>query len=248
MAVLTAGQCRNCGAPVSHFARLCPTCHTANLPSPVAAIGIVVAVVIIGALIAIGAKALRGTRTTQTAMPAEAAALSAGPASAQPKPPAQADEAREAAKDYGWIVQAMADCDEEAKQRPEMLHFLIVPVTVTGTPLPGWSPIPISMIGNAAVLLNSSDALIGLRNRALMLYAKPLTFLVSDPATDTIYKWKPATGVASLKRHGTDVENLKLGFEIPGAAKDIEWGPVINLKKATCYWINPLIRTAAHGG
>jgi hypothetical protein len=234
MAALSAGQCRNCGARVSHFARLCPTCHAINLPNPVAAIGIVVAVVVVGGVIALGAQTLRGTPAPPPAAPVAAAASTPEPAVA-------------AKEDYGWIVQAMAECDEEAKQRSDMLHFLIVPVTVTGTALPGWSPSPISAIGNSAVLLNSSDTLIGLRNHALMLYPKPVTFLVSDPTTDTLYKWKPATGVASLKRRGTEVDNLKLGFEIPDVAKDIEWGPVINLKKATCYWINPLIRTASGG-
>jgi hypothetical protein len=246
MTALSTGQCRNCGAPVSHFARLCPSCQAGKLPNPVAAVGIVVAVVVIGALIALGAQALRGTRAPPPAAPAEAAATS--PERASPNAPSQAREGRQAAQDYGWIVQAMAECEEEAKQRTDMLHFLIVPVTVTGTALPGWSPSPISAIGNSAVLLNSSDTLIGLRNQALTLYPKPLTFLVSDPTTDTIYKWKAATGVASLKRRGTEMDTLKLGFEIPDVAKDVAWGPVINLKKATCYWINPLIRTAGAGG
>lgn len=247
MAVLPAAQCRNCGAPVSHFARLCPSCHAGNLPHPVAAIGIVVAVVVVGALVALGAQMLRGTRTPPPTASAQAIASTPAPASPHPNPPAQAGAGTQSGPDYGWVVQAMAECDEEAKQRTDTLHFLIVPVTVTGTALPGWSPSPISAIGNSAVLLNSSDTMIGLRNHALMLYPKPLTFLVSDPATDTIYKWKPATGVASLKRRGTDVGNLKLGFEIPDMAKDVEWGPVINLKRATCYWINPLIRTASGG-
>jgi hypothetical protein len=236
MTLLTAGQCRNCGAPVSHFARACPNCHAGNLPNPVAAVGIVATVVVVGALLAFGVQALRGTRTPpQAAAPAEVAASTPEPAVPAKK------------EDYGWIVQAMAECDEEAKQRADMLHFLIVPVTGSGTTLPGWSPSPISAIGNSAVLLNSSDTLIGLRNQALMLYPKPLTFLVSDPTTGTIYKWKPAAGVASLKRRGTELDNLKLGFEIPDVAKDIEWGPVINLRKGTCYWINPLIRTGSGG-
>jgi hypothetical protein len=232
MAVLSAGQCSRCGADVSHFARLCPKCHAPNLS--LAPIAIVVCVLVLGGLVTLGANTLRN-RKAPAAVPVEAAAPAPKPA-VRPK------------DDYGWIVQAMADCDEEAKQRFETLHFLIVPVTATETALPGWSPNPISAVGGSAVLLNSSDTLIGLRNDALTLYPKPLTFLVSDPTTDTIYKWKPATGVASLKRRGTDAAKLKLGFEIPDVAKEVEWGPLINLTKGTCYWINPLIRTAARGG
>jgi hypothetical protein len=234
MARLPAGQCRNCGAPVSHFARLCPACHAANLPNPVATIAALAAIVLAGGLVMLGAQAFRGRQA-----PPPPAAESAP---STPEPPAETTE------DYGWIVQAMADCDEEAKQRVDTQHFLIVPVATTGTALPGWSPTPISAIGNSAVLLNSSDTLIGLRNHALMLYRKPLTFVVSDPTTDTVYKWKPATGVASLKRRAMDLNSLKLGFEIPDVAKDIEWGPVVNLKKAACYWINPLVRTAPSSG
>jgi len=238
MAGLPAGKCRDCGAPASYFARLCPNCHAATLPNPVATVTGLLGVALAVGLIAFGWRAFRSAPPTP---PTEAAQ----PASATTAP---SESAATSSEDYGWIVQAMADCDEEAKQRLDTLHFLVVPVTVTGTVLPGWSPSPISAIGNSAVLLNSSDTLIGLRNRALALYLKPLTFLVSDPTTDTIYKWKPATGVAALKRRGVDLESLKLGFEIPDLAKDIEWGPVINLKKGTCYWINPLVRTAARSG
>ena len=235
MARLPAGQCHKCGAPVSHFARLCPACHAANLPNPVATIMALAAIVLAGGLVMLGAQAFRSRQAPPPPAPAESAPST-------PEPPAATTQ------DYGWIVQAMAECDEEAKQRVDTLHFLIVPVATTGTALPGWSPSPIGAIGNSAVLLNSSDALIGLRNHALMLYRKPLTFLVSDPETDTVYKWKPATGVASLKRRGTDVNSLKLGFEIPEVAKNIEWGPVISLKKATCYWINPLVRPVPRSG
>src|SRR4029434_4935156 len=96
-------------------------------------------------------------------------------------------------------VTAMAECEEEAKLKLDTMHFLIVPLTPTGMSLPGWTPKPISAVGDSAVLLTSSDALIGLRNRVLVLYEKPITFAVSDPATNTVYKWKPAVGVAALK-------------------------------------------------
>ncbi len=128
------------------------------------------------------------------------------------------------------------------------MYFLIVPVTATGTSLPGWSPSPISTIGNSAALLTSTDAMIGLRNRVLALYQKPMAFAVSDPATNTVYKWKPAVGVTSLKTRESGLASLTLGFEIPDLAKEIEWGPTINLNKGTCYWINPLVRGGVRSG
>jgi hypothetical protein len=74
----------------------------------------------------------------------------------------------------------------------------------------------------------------------LAVYQKPLTFLVSDPATKTVYKWKPAVGVAALST-AASFASLTLGFEMPDAANDIEWGPTVGIEKGNCYWINPLV-------
>ena len=50
--------------------------------------------------------------------------------------------------------------------------------------------------------------------------------------------------------HKTDtgLASLTLGFEIPDVAKNIEWGPTINVSKGTCYWINPVIRAGSSSG
>src|SRR5262249_24216270 len=140
----------------------------------VAALG---AVLLLGGAIVLGLLLFRGQGKPQ--------AETASPAS----------ETADSKDDYGWLIQAMAECDEEAKRKIDTLYFLIVPLAPTGTVLPGWSPKPISDVGNVGTLLNSTDALLGLRNRVFVLYQKPLTFAISDPATQTIYKWKPAVGV-----------------------------------------------------
>jgi hypothetical protein len=234
MTALPLGQCRSCGAAVSYFARSCPTCHASNLPNPVATIAALGAVVLLGGVIALGLQVFRSKGGT-------------------PSPP-QADRGSDkssaptAASDYGWIVSAMAECEEEAKQKLDTLHFLIVPVIGTGLALPGWSPNPISDVGDSATLLTSADAMIGLRNAMLVLYQKPLAFAISDPTTSTVYKWKPAVGVTALKTRETGAASFKLGLEIPDVTKEIEWGPTINLNKGTCYWINPLVRPHARGG
>ena len=49
----------------------------------------------------------------------------------------------------------MAECEEEAKLKPDTLHFLIVPVAATGLTLPGWSPGP---IGNGRQFRRAADA------------------------------------------------------------------------------------------
>jgi len=197
----------------------------------VATIAALSVVVLVGGTIALGVYAFRDKAAAPTAPQAEGA------------PPAN-----DTAGDYGWIVKAMAECEEEAKHKLDTMHFLIVPVTSTGLTVPGWSATPITQIGNTAVLLSSTDTLIGLRNRMLVLYQKPMTFAVSDPATKTVYKWKSAVGVTALKTRETNAASLTLGFEIPDLAKEIEWGPTINLSKGTCYWINPLVRGVARSG
>jgi hypothetical protein len=231
MIQLPLGRCRNCEAPVSYFARACPHCGAANLPNPVVTVAALLVVLVAGGLTALGLQAFRGKSAPRA-----------------DSPPASPAPTTDTAPDYGWIVTAMAECEEEAKLKLDTMHFLIVPLTPTGMSLPGWTPKPISAVGDSAVLLTSSDALIGLRNRVLVLYEKPITFAVSDPATNTVYKWKPAVGVAALKTKEAGQTSFVLGFEIPDLAKDIEWGPTINLGKGTCYWINPMIRAGTRSG
>ena len=235
MSAFLLGKCRSCDAPVSYFARACPYCLAPNLPNPVAISAALVALVLVGGMAALGVQAFRSKDAAHSPSPAGGSATAV-------------DATTDPGGDYGWIVKAMAECDEEAKIRLDTMYFLIVPVTATGASLPGWSPSPISTVGNSAALLTSTDAMIGLRNRVLALYQKPMAFAVSDPATNTVYKWKPAVGVTSLKTRESGLANLTLGFEIPDLAKEIEWGPTINLNKGTCYWINPLVRGGVRSG
>jgi hypothetical protein len=221
--------------PVSYFARACPHCHASNQPNPIMTSVALLAVILIAGAVALGIKFFLAGGPPHTAAPGA-------------QPPPAGGSAGDDKAEYGWIVSAMAECEEEAKQKLDTLHFLIVPVTATGHPLPGWSPSPISDVGNAAKLLSSTDALIGLRNGALALYQKPVTFVISDPASKTIYKWKPAVGVAALSARESSVEKIRLGFELPDVADEIEWGPTITVSKGACYWINPLVLAASRSG
>ena len=76
----------------------------------------------------------------------------------------------------------------------------------------------------------------------------PAAYQPYDPETKTVYKWKPAVGVTALTTRDTGLSRLTLGFEIPDAGKDLEWGPTISLMKGTCYWINPLVRPKPRSG
>lgn len=219
-----AGTCRSCGEAVSYFARFCPACGAANQPNPVTTIAA------LGLILLPLAAVLGYIFIWKRASPA------AQPAPAQP--------GAEAPEPFGWIAQAMADCEVLAKQNADTLYFLIVPTKPSANPLPGWRPVTIGNLGQAAALLASADALVGLRNGALELYRDPLTFAVKDPDNSTTYKWKPANGVSELKSREIKAASLTLGIEL-GNSGDIQWGPTIAIARGSCYWTNPMILPGA---
>ncbi|MGA7489634.1 MAG: hypothetical protein WBW74_22140 [Xanthobacteraceae bacterium] len=227
MTGIAVGNCPRCGAAASYFARSCPHCHASNLPNPVAAVAALSAVLVAGGLIALGWWTLRGEGEPQSSPAAAPAA--------------------ESKSDYGWLITAMAECEAQAKVKSDAVHFLIVPVTATGISLPGWSPGVIGKIGDAVTLLQSTDALIGLRNGALALYSKPVTLALSEPESKTVYKWKPTVGVTALTSREIGSGGLAIGLDIPDVANEIAWGPTINLTKGSCYWINALVAAPARG-
>jgi hypothetical protein len=226
---LPVGDCRSCGAGLSYFAPRCPRCGAANLPNPVATVAALLAVALLAGVIAAAIPLVHSISTFR------------GPSRGQPAVPP--DPSARGSDDYGWLVKAMAECEEEAKVKAETMHFLIIPVTTTKTSMLGWSPVPISTVGAHAALLNSTDTMLGLRNGVLTLYPKPVVFAVSDPATQTVVKWRPAVGVAALKSRQTGATSLTLGLEFPDSGQnDVAWGPTINLRPG-CYWINALIHS-----
>jgi hypothetical protein len=227
MAGIAVGNCSRCGAAAAYFAPSCPNCHARNLPNRVATIVALAAALLAASLIALGWWALRG----------DAEPASSPVALAPAAPQATAD----AKSDYGWLMTAMAECEAEAKVQTDTMRFLIVPVTATGISLPGWSPPVIGTLGDVVTLLHSTDTLIGLRNGALALYPKAVTFALSDPASKTVYKWKPAVGVSGLSSRELAAGQFALGLDIPDVVKETAWGPTLNLKKGSCYWINALV-------
>ena len=222
---MPAGKCANCDAAVPYLARACPYCGLPNQPNIVTTLAALVLVAVLAGAFYFGARAFLWAPQTPSQT-----------ATTEPKEDA-----------YGWIVQAMADCDVYAKQYPDILYFLIVPLALTEKKVAGWNPVETGRIGASATLISSRDAIIGLRNGMLVLYRKPITFAIKDTATQTIYKWKPATGVSELKSSESGLVSPSLGFQI-GEQADIEWGPQFSIAKGTCYWIMPVIGAAPGGG
>jgi hypothetical protein len=225
--IAMAGTCRNCGEAVSYFARSCPACGAANQPNPVTMVVAFAVLALLMSAAGLGSWFLWKGTAGDVAEPASTG-----------EPGAETPEA------FGWIAQAMADCEVLAKQNADALYFLIVPVKPSGNQVAGWRPVTIGNLGQNAALLASADALVGLRNGALELYRDPLTFAVKDPDTNTVYKWKPANGVSELKSRELKVASLTLGIEL-GNSGEVLWGPTIAIAKGSCYWTNPLILPGA---
>jgi hypothetical protein len=222
---MPAGKCANCGAAVSPFARACPQCRLPNQPNTVTVIGALALLALLGGGFYFGARAFLWERSTP------------------PASPPQATTAEPSADNYGWVVQAMADCDVYAKQYSEILYFLIIPLALSGHRVAGWDPTEMGRIGTSAVLISSNDAMLGLRNGTFMIYRKPFTFAVRDATTQTIFKWKPTTGVSELRSSESGFTSLTLGLQA-GDQTEIDWGPTFTIVKGTCYWTNPVIGAA----
>ena len=110
----------------------------------------------------------------------------------------------------------------------------------------GWVPGSIGLVGNSVELLPSSNAVIGLRNGSLALYREPLAFAVTDPATNTVYRWKPEAGVTVLTVAGERLCGTQA--RIPARRQQRHrMGDRRRAEPGTCYWIYPLIRTARRG-
>jgi hypothetical protein len=224
MTGLPTGRCASCEAALSYFARKCFRCGRSNQPNAVTAL------TALAALIVLGGAGFLGARTFLWPQPAPTAEQATKPATPET-----------GIGDYGWLVQAMADCDVYAKRDTDVLYFLIIPIAPSGNIVPAFQPATLGEIGSAATLVRSTDALIGLRNGAFVIYSKPLTFALRDQNMSTVYKWEPAVGVAELKSRKITATWLTLGVQLEGG-KDVEWGPTLNVGKGTCYWTNPLIK------
>jgi len=47
--------------------------------------------------------------------------------------------------------------------------------------------------------------------------------------------------VSGLSSRELAAGQFALGLDIPDVVKETAWGPTLNLKKGSCYWINALV-------
>jgi hypothetical protein len=146
------------------------------------------------------------------------------------------------AKDeFEWLATAMKDCEAAAAQNADTLRFLIIPLASAAGDEERWRAKSINDVGNG-ILLSSDTALDALRSRSLNISAGEFDFRMRDEGTQTVYKWKPATGVANFSTADADkITTFRLQFQTADHAGNDDWGAAFRRQKGTCYWVNAII-------
>ena len=211
--------CPNCGSQNSYFARGCYYCGAPN-PSRRNALAAAVASLLGLAIVVAVLVVVLGTGREDSTMEQRAAA----------------------AGDFSWLEQAMKDCDAQAHNAPDTLHFLVTPLVDEPPDEPGWRRISINDIGNA-ILINGEDMLAGLRRKALRLSADQYVFSTRNELTKEVLSWKPAVGVKKfVYERAADVTQFRVQFQHRDAGRAGNWGATFTRQPGNCYWVNAILR------
>jgi ribosomal protein L37E len=218
--------CPNCDERSFAFAKTCPHCGAPRQRrmADVMLVG-ALTLLLIAIVVAIVA-VLRGERL--------AAATETGAA-------ADAQIAAGSTADLSWLATAMSGCDAEAKTDAGKLYFLVTPLTVAANDMASWRAKSINDMGNG-ILLRADDMLDGLKNGSLRLYPADYDFRMLDQASDTVYKWRAAAGVARFSAADTSaIATFKVQFRTAYSGSDAAWGSSFNRQQGSCHWVNAII-------
>jgi len=223
---LIESECPGCGDSVFAFAKHCPHCGAPNNKARLAGFSVVGALALLAVAVAVGlvlALSGHGVTTADTSAPAGESIEAKG------------------AGDFAWLTDAMSACEGQAQQDTETLYFLLLPLASLAEDDAQWRAKSIIDIGNA-ILLRSDDALDGLKSGALRVYTGTYNFKILDVGANTVYQWKPSTGVTKVSApDSSTITQFKLQFQTPGSEADAQWGDPFNRQTGTCYWVNAII-------
>jgi len=143
--------------------------------------------------------------------------------------------------DFTWLTTAMEQCDSEAANAPDTLHFLVIPLTSAPAEDNPWKAKSLNDIGNA-ILLTQRDMLDGLNGGTLRISTERYEFNLRDEKTSALYKWSPSVGVKKfLIPDAPQITQFKIQFKTRQRADDAAWGNVFEHRKGACYWVNAII-------
>lgn len=142
--------------------------------------------------------------------------------------------------DFAWLTKAMQDCDAEAAKQQSTLYFLVVPLAAKPGDEESWRSKSPDEVGNAT-LVNSDDALRGLKVQALRITAENYAVNVRDGA-NVLYNWSSSSGVTRLTIPNADaIDTFNIQFQIGNRKSDTAWGNVFGRKRGNCYWVTAII-------
>jgi hypothetical protein len=219
-------ECQNCGGGTSVLARACPHCG--------AAVGLRMAgMMVAGALVLVLVAVVLAVVVVLRGHQLAAATATGAPADEQ--------IAATSTADLSWLATAMSGCDAEAKTNLGALHFLVTPLVAVAKDIAPWRAKSINDSGNG-ILLRSDDTLDGLKSGTLRIYPADYAFGIFDQVSDTVYKWRPAVGVARFSTAGAGaISTFNVQFRTSHSGGGAEWGGAFTRQDGTCYWVNAII-------
>jgi hypothetical protein len=211
-------RCPKCGEALALWAPACGHCGAPNRTR----LGILIAGAVLVALsVAVVVAILPGVR----------------PATA----PTTADKPAGADKDFGWLSAALDQCDKDAANEPNAIHFIVTPLVDAAKDEPGWRRISLNDIGNA-ILIKAEDMLAGLKRGALRISPDEYIFAIRNEANNVVYKWSPSAGVKRFSSPKAEaIEIFRIQFQNPAGTGGLEWGAIFTRRPGNCYWVNAIV-------
>jgi len=143
---------------------------------------------------------------------------------------------------FDWLSRTLAECEEDAVNRPEMLNFLVVPLAQGRNFNPQWQAKALSNAGKT-VLFGSQDALAALKANAVRISARPYVLHTLDTASNSTHRWTSASGVARLST--TDIASdgpFSTRFQTTPDDASQDWSSITAEGRGTCHWAFALMR------
>jgi hypothetical protein len=137
------------------------------------------------------------------------------------------------------VQEMMAECEREAKQDPERLHLLVIPIT----PMREDSSVAVEgEFYDAFILIPSKSTTQGLQDGSYALNTKPFGFAVLDLATGQQSGFRLLSGVTRITQQLTStMPKFRLGFDAPGRGVFV-WTNNFQRQPGVCYWVNVRFR------
>jgi len=142
---------------------------------------------------------------------------------------------------YSWIAEGMQTCRQQAGDRPDSLHFMVVPLTAVNKEDVRWATRSTASAANAE-LLSLNDTLDGLRRGDLNLYWGEYAFAITSVPGDVTYRWASASGPSRLSTDEAEqISGFRIAFSLGGSEPDSASATQFKPTKGSCLWVGALI-------